>query len=47
MEALLSLKEIFGQDLPSNPVFIHTLKAAWQNLCRTGSRDAVARLARR
>jgi len=47
VEALLSLKEIFGQDLPSNPVFIHTLKAAWQNLCRTGSRDAVARLARR
>jgi len=47
VEALLSLKEIFGQDLPANPVFIHTLKAAWQNLCRTGSRDAVARLARR
>ncbi|HAP81374.1 MAG TPA: fructuronate reductase, partial [Enterobacteriaceae bacterium] len=47
VEALLSLKEIFGQDLPANPVFIHTLKAAWQNLCRTGARDAVARLARR
>jgi len=47
VEALLSLKEIFGEDLPANPVFIHTLKAAWHNLCRTGARDAVVRLARR
>lgn len=47
VDALLSLNAIFGQDLPSHPVFIHTLDAAWHSLCRSGARDAVARLARR
>ena len=45
--ALLSLNEIFGVDLPQNPVFVHTLNAAWQTLCRQGAKSAVAKLARR
>lgn len=45
--ALLTLKEVFGEDLPQHPLFIHTLNAAWQSLCRLGAKEAVARLARR
>ncbi|WP_024556305.1 mannitol dehydrogenase family protein [Franconibacter pulveris 1160] len=47
VEALLSLQEIFGADLPQNPIFVHSLKAAWQSLSRNGAKEAVARLAGR
>lgn len=44
--ALLTLKEVFGE-YAQHPLFIHTLNAAWQSLCRLGAKEAVARLARR
>ena len=47
VEALLSLQEIFGAALAQNPVFVHSVKAAWQSLCRLGAKGAVARLASR
>ncbi|EOU9510922.1 mannitol dehydrogenase family protein [Cronobacter dublinensis] len=45
--ALLTLKEVFGEELAQHPLFIHTLNAAWQSLSRLGAKEAVARLARR
>ena len=39
--ALLSLTEIFGKDLPANPIFIEQIEKAWRNICRSGARQAV------
>ncbi|WP_308562371.1 fructuronate reductase [uncultured Klebsiella sp.] len=40
--ALLSLTEIFGHDLPQNPQFVAQITAAWQQLTRSGARQAIA-----
>lgn len=47
VDALLALQAIFGADLPQNPIFVHSLKAAWQTLSRLGAKEAVARLVSR
>ncbi|HFZ8994187.1 TPA: mannitol dehydrogenase family protein [Citrobacter freundii] len=39
--ALLSLREIFGDDLASNPQFIQAVEEAWQRICRSGAHQAV------
>jgi mannitol-1-phosphate/altronate dehydrogenase len=40
--ALLTLKEIFGDDLPANPVFVDSVEQAWRQLCHQGARSTVA-----
>lgn len=47
VDALLTLQSIFGADLPQNPIFVHSLKAAWQTLYRLGAKEAVSRLVSR
>ncbi len=41
VSALLRLKEIFGDDLPQNPVFVEAITGAYQRLVRLGARQAV------
>ncbi|MEX3019992.1 mannitol dehydrogenase family protein [Kluyvera sp. STS39-E] len=41
VEALLSLQEIFGNDLPTHPQFVDAIKQAWQNLAQLGARQAL------
>ena len=41
VSALLTLKEIFGDDLPKNPVFVEAITGAYQRLVRLGARQAV------
>lgn len=41
--ALLTLKEIFGSDLPLNPTFVDTVNRAWQTLTTEGAHAAVKR----
>ena len=41
VSALLTLKEIFGDDLPQNPVFVEAITGAYQRLVRLGARQAV------
>lgn len=39
--ALLTLSEIFGQDLPQNSRFVNEIQQAWQRLVQQGARQAV------
>ena len=39
--ALLTLQEVFGSDLPANPVFVQAVEQAWQSLVHEGARQAV------
>ncbi|WP_330982489.1 MULTISPECIES: fructuronate reductase [Enterobacterales] len=39
--ALLTLSEIFGQDLPQNTRFVNEIQQAWQRLVQQGARQAV------
>lgn len=41
VDALLALSEVFGQDLPSDPYFVHSVKQAYQLITRHGARQAV------
>lgn len=41
VEALLTLHEIFGSDLPANPQFVHHIQQAWQHLVQQGARQAL------
>lgn len=41
--ALLTLKEIFGSDLPQNPTFVDAIHRAWQALTTEGAHAAVKR----
>lgn len=41
VNALLTLKEIFGDDLPQNPVFVDAIAGAYRRLARLGARQAV------
>ncbi|AMG91150.1 mannitol dehydrogenase family protein [Citrobacter amalonaticus] len=41
VSALLSLSEIFGNDLPHNPVFVQAIEAAWQRIAQHGAHQAV------
>ena len=41
VSALLSLSEIFGNDLPHNPVFVQTIETAWQRIAQHGAHQAV------
>ncbi|MFU0854629.1 mannitol dehydrogenase family protein [Kluyvera cryocrescens] len=38
---LLTLQEIFGNDLPANPQFVQAVSLAWQNLVQQGARQAL------
>lgn len=38
---LLTLQEIFGNDLPANPQFVQAVSLAWQNLAQQGARQAL------
>ncbi|EHG7613893.1 mannitol dehydrogenase family protein [Citrobacter sedlakii] len=38
---LLTLQEVFGSDLPKNPVFVQAIETAWQHLARHGAHQAV------
>jgi fructuronate reductase len=40
--ALLSLRTIFGDDLPANPIFVANVQEALRRLCRDGARRTVA-----
>lgn len=42
--ALLGLSAIFGSSLPQNPAFVSAVESAWQTLCQSGARQAVAGL---
>lgn len=44
VSALLSLNEIFGDDLPKNTKFIDEVQHAWQQLTHLGARGAVKNL---
>lgn len=46
VSALLSLEEIFGQDLPGNPQFVEDITVAWHQLAELGARETVARALR-
>ncbi len=35
--ALLTLQEIFGADLPQNPVFVDAITDAWRNIAANGA----------
>ncbi|MFY9994446.1 MAG: fructuronate reductase [Leclercia sp.] len=39
--ALLTLSEIFGNDLPQDPQFVDAVTQAWQRISQTGARQAV------
>jgi mannitol-1-phosphate/altronate dehydrogenase len=39
--ALLTLTEIFGSDLPSDPHFVNAIQAAWQQIADKGAHQAV------
>ncbi|UKJ20043.1 fructuronate reductase [Enterobacter mori] len=41
VNALLTLSEVFGQDLPHNSVFVDAVNEAYQRLTRLGARQAV------
>lgn len=41
VNALLTLSEVFGQDLPHNSVFVNAVNEAYQRLTRYGARQAV------
>ena len=41
VETLLSLQEIFGNDLPANPQFVQAVRQSWQNLVQLGGRQAL------
>ncbi|MDU2938718.1 MAG: fructuronate reductase [Enterobacteriaceae bacterium] len=41
VNALLSLKEIFANDLPESAEFVAAVQHAWQQLCEKGARQAV------
>ena len=41
VSALLTLKEIFGDDLPQNPVFVDAIAGAYRRIARLGARQAV------
>ena len=41
VRALLSLRAVFGDDLPANPVFVDVVRDAVRRLCRDGARAAV------
>ena len=41
VSALLTLNEIFGDDLPQNPVFVEAITGAYQRLVRLGAHRAV------
>ncbi|MXG71214.1 fructuronate reductase [Escherichia coli] len=41
VNALLTLSEVFGQDLPHNSVFVNAVNEAYQRLARYGARQAV------
>lgn len=41
VNALLTLSEVFGQDLPHNSVFVDAVNEAYQRLTRDGARQAV------
>ncbi|EQC1555461.1 mannitol dehydrogenase family protein [Citrobacter amalonaticus] len=41
VSALLSLSEIFGNDLPHNPVFVQAIETAWQRIAQHGAHQAV------
>lgn len=41
VSALLSLSEIFGDDLPHNPVFVQAIETAWQRIAQHGAHQAV------
>lgn len=41
VNAMLTLSEVFGQDLPQNSVFVDAVNEAYQRLSRVGSRQAV------
>ncbi|HDR2706981.1 mannitol dehydrogenase family protein [Enterobacter mori] len=41
VNALLTLSEVFGQDLPHNSVFVNAVNEAYQRLTRRGARQAV------
>lgn len=40
--ALLTLEEIFGNDLPNDPHFVQAISTAWQQLATHGARQAMA-----
>lgn len=42
--ALLALKEIFGNDLPLNPLFVDAVGDAWQSIAAHGAHGAVKRV---
>lgn len=44
VSALLTLCEIFGDDLPENAGFVREVTHAWRALCQYGARGAIARL---
>lgn len=46
VSALLSLTEIFGNDLACNEQFVRRINHAWDELCRFGARKAVENLLR-
>ena len=39
--ALLTLQEVFGNDLPHNPDFVQAIEAAWQRIAQRGAHQAV------
>ncbi|GJL45585.1 D-mannonate oxidoreductase [Citrobacter farmeri] len=39
--ALLSLQEVFGNDLPHNPDFVQAIEAAWQRIAQSSAHQAV------
>ncbi|ENO7475726.1 mannitol dehydrogenase family protein [Citrobacter amalonaticus] len=41
VSALLSLSEIFSNDLPHNPVFVQAIETAWQRIAQHGAHQAV------
>lgn len=41
VSALLTLREIFGDDLPKNSAFVCQVQQAWLQICRVGARQAV------
>ena len=41
VSALLSLREVFGDDLPNNPHFVQTIKNAWQQIAQFGAHQAL------
>lgn len=41
VSALLSLREIFGTDLPANPQFVSAVSRAWDLITRHGTREAL------